>query len=112
MFSFFSSKVLTKQTNKKKLGFSLIKVLGIPVILILEKSLPAASHSCSTAAPQAGPGGCGRWLSFLPCPSTSGQCHLLQDPGQRPWAEGTKDVGSGQRKGPCLKKQHIGHEEI
>lgn len=112
MFSFFSSKVLTKQTNKKKLGFSLIKVLGIPVILILEKSLPAASHSCSTAAPQAGPGGCGRWLSFLPCPSTSGQCHLLQDPGQRPWAEGTKDVGSGQRKGPCLKKQHTGHEEI
>lgn len=87
-----------------------MKVLGIPVILILEKSLPTASHSHSTAAPQAGSRGCG--LSFLPCPSTSGRCHLLQDSGQRLWAEGSKAVGSGQRKGPCLKKQHIGQEEI
>lgn len=43
-----------------------MKVLGIPVILILEKSLATASHSRSTAAPQAGSGGCGRCFHFSP----------------------------------------------
>lgn len=109
---FFSFFLQSFNKTKIQLGFSLIKVLGIPVILILE----SPSLQPVTPVPQLplrqDPGDVGEGFHFLPCPSTSGWCHLPQDPGQRLWAEGTKDMGSGQRKGSCLKKQHIGHGEI